>query len=129
MADRKKLNILFVGFIEVGTLLREELFEHGEHNVDIDTSPEAGKARLVRNNHGYDLLITGNRINGVDDAGMDLVGWTKENSPETKVVLSSVYSDNKDGAYLAGADGFWNTSSDLTGLLDLIDKLFPDYYS
>jgi len=124
MDSQKSLKILFVGFWHVGLLISEELSAHGEHCVQTETSTEQARTILSRDSQSFDLLITGNRIQEEDDAGMDLVRWTKKNCPKMKTVLISVFSENEEGAFLAGADGFWHTSYDLSGLIQLIKKLF-----
>jgi hypothetical protein len=126
MDTKKTLKILFVGFENIGMLISEELCEHGMQHVETEISPEQAKVRLSEKNSSFDLLITGNRIQDKDNAGMDLVRWTKENFPGIKVILMSVFSDNEEGAICAGADAFWHTSYDLSGLIHLIEEFFAD---
>lgn len=126
MDNRKTLKILFVGSGHVGLLVSEEIRDHAGHSVETESSPEKALMLLSGGDHDFDLLITGNRIQGENDVGMDLVRWAKKNCPEIKVILMSVFPDNEDRAISAGADAFWHTSYDLSGLMQLIEELFPD---
>jgi DNA-binding NtrC family response regulator len=124
METEKTLKILFVGLWHVGLLIKEESFDHGGHFVEAITSPDEARALLSDKNHGIDLLITGDRLEGETGAGMELVRWTKENCPGLKVILMSVFSDNESEALSTGADVFWNTSCEVCDLMQIVDGLF-----
>jgi len=123
METQKTLKILFIGPESIGLLIGEEAYEHGQHLVENVSSPEQAKKLLSDKSHPFNLLITGNRIEGENDAGVDLVRWAKENCPDLQIVLMSVFPNNEAKALSAGADAFWNTSCFVSELMQLIDGL------
>lgn len=124
MVETKPLNILFISGSGIGLLIEHELWEkhHPEDQVVSVEYPEECKKLLIEGK--YDLLITGGRIQGNGEAGLELTRFAKENCPGTKVLIMSIWTDKAE-ALAAGADRHWVGSSHISELVKIINELFP----
>jgi hypothetical protein len=124
MSETKPLNILFISGSGIGLLIQHELWEnhHPEDQlVSVDYPEECEKLLLEGK---YDLLITGGRIQGRGEAGLELTRFAKENCSGIRVLMMSTWTDENE-ARAAGADMHWVGSSDMSELIDIIKGMFP----
>jgi len=97
--------------------------EHNPNDQVVSvTTPRVCKEMLLADK--YDLLITGGRIQGRGEAGVELTRFAKEHCPETKIVLMSSWTD-PEAALTAGANRYWLSSSRISELIEIIKDLFP----
>lgn len=124
MVETKPLNILFISGSRIGLIIQHDLWEdhHPEDLVVSVEYPEECEKLLLEDE--YDLLITGGRILGNGEAGLELTRFAKENCPGIKVLMMSTWTHENE-ARAAGADRHWFGSSNMNELIDIIKEMFP----
>lgn len=123
MIKTKPLSILFISGSGIGLLIEHELREkhHPEDRVVSVEFPQECKKLMIEGK--YDLLITGGRIQGNGEAGLELTRFAKESCP-AKVLMMSIWTSEAE-ALAAGADRHWDSSSNISELVEIINELFP----
>ena len=120
----RKLKILVVDDNEGIRELLETFLSYDGHKVSLATDGFQAQQALLKENGGYDLVITDHRMPKM--LGVELVRWIKMNYPEIKVILMT--GDGKEVtsvALAAGADQILDKPFDHDQLIKAIVECFP----
>jgi DNA-binding NtrC family response regulator len=100
----------------------------GAHGCTVDCAQELEEAQALLSNRPYALLLADLRLSGIHSAeGLDLVAFTRERSPETRVVVLTAYGtpEIEREARRLGADAFLSKSTPLAEVARVALALLP----